>query len=83
MTNGLIEDNSESRSGRVYCRLGPQLGAVIENQAYGLFIPGNHDWDKGGEHGHKCCYREQENFINKYLGAQSQREPPCFSTRGG
>lgn len=76
--NGLIDD----KQGEVYCRLGPQLGAVIENQAYGVFIPGNHDWDKGGEHGHSAVMA-QEAFINKYLGAQSQYDHPAFLPEGG
>ena len=76
--NGLIKNNR----GEVYCRLGPQLGAVIENQACGLFIPGNHDWDKGGEHGYSAVMA-QEDFINKYLGAQSQCGHPAFLPGGG
>ena len=76
--NGLIEDNR----GEVYCRLGPQLGAVIENQVCGLFIPGNHDWDKGGEYGYSAVMA-QEDFINKYLGAQSQCGHLAFLPGGG
>ena len=77
-SNGLIEDNR----GEVYCRLGPQLGAVIENQACGLFIPGNHDWDKGGKHGYSAVMA-QEDFINKHLGAQSQCGHPAFLPEEG
>ena len=78
--NGLTEE--ARKKGDAEKRLGPQLDVVIESQACGLFIPGNHDWDKGGKHGHSAVMA-QEAFINKYLGAQSQCGHSAFLPEGG
>ncbi len=77
--NGLTEE--ARKKGDAEKRLGPQLDVVIESQACGLFIPGNHDWDKGGKHGHSAVMA-QEAFINKYLGAQSQCGHSAFLPEG-
>lgn len=62
--------------------LGPQLDVVITSQACGVFIPGNHDWEKGGKYGHSTVVM-QEHFINKRLGAQSRcNHPPFLPERG-
>lgn len=63
-------------------RLNPQLDAVIGSQAYGLFIPGNHDWNDACEGGLKAVIA-QENFIKKRLSAQSEYKHPAFLPKGG
>ena len=78
--NGLTEE--AQKKGEADKRLGPQLDVVIASQAYGLFIPGNHDWDKGGKHGHSAVMA-QEDFINKRLSTQSQRGHPAFLPEHG
>lgn len=76
--NGLIEDNRNKANDL----LGPQLDIVIASQAFGLFIPGNHDWDDDGKDG-QSAVMAQEAFINKHLSAQSEYEHPAFLPTGG
>ena len=71
--NGLTKEDED----KAVKRLGPQLGVVIESQACGLFIPGNHDWKSGDEWGHRTVIA-QEDFINNSLGAQSRCGHPAF-----
>lgn len=40
-------------------RLDDQVDAVRDTGARGLFIPGNHDWDKGGADGWEAVRRQQ------------------------
>ena len=63
-------------------KLGPQLAVVETSQAHGLFIPGNHDWEKGGKGGH-ITLMAQEEFIKKHLGTKSQHEHPVFLPERG
>ncbi len=58
-------------------KLGPQLAVVEASQAHGLFIPGNHDWEKGRKGGH-ITLMAQEEFIKKRLETRPQREHPVF-----
>ena len=78
--NGLTEE--AQKKGEAKKRLGPQLDVVIESRAFGLFIPGNHDWDDAGEGGLKAVIA-QENFIKKHLDAQSQYGHPAFLPEHG
>ena len=78
--NGLTAE--AQKKGEANKRLGPQLDVVIESQASGLFIPGNHDWDDAGKGGLKAVIA-QENFIKKKLGAQSGGQHPAFLPEGG
>ena len=63
-------------------KLGPQLDVVIESQASGLFIPGNHDWESGGKSG-LSTINAQEAFINKKLEAQDADQHPAFLPKKG
>ena len=65
------------KEGEADKRLGPQLDVVIESQASGLFIPGNHDWENGGKSGLSTIIA-QEDFINRKLGAQAGGQHPAF-----
>lgn len=78
--NGLTEEGR--KKGDAEKRLGPQLDVVIESQACGLFIPGNHDWEKGGKCGHSTVVM-QEHFISRHLGAQSWCDHPAFLPERG
>lgn len=50
-------------------RLNIQLDAVKGFNGKIIFIPGNHDWEKGGKAGFEAIKR-QEDYIQKYLGAK-------------
>ena len=63
-------------------RLGPQLAVIIESQAHGLFIPGNHDWANGGKNGYDAV-RAQERFINQRIGIQTESALPVFLPSAG
>ena len=78
--NGLTEE--ARKKGEADKRLGPQLDVVIESQASGLFIPGNHDWDDAGKSGLSTIIA-QEDFINKKLGAQAGGQHPAFLPKCG
>jgi hypothetical protein len=43
--------------------LDSQLSIVENTQARLIMIPGNHDWNNGGEHGYQAIIREQ-NYVN-------------------
>ena len=75
---GLTEKNRS----KAEAKLEPQLAVVEASQAHGLFIPGNHDWEKG-RRGGEDTLKAQEEFIKKRLGTQSQSEYPVFLPEGG
>ena len=47
-------------------RLTTQLDAIKDSKARIVFVPGNHDWDDGGQEGLERV-RRQEEFIESYL----------------
>ncbi|MBL0126438.1 MAG: metallophosphoesterase [Flavobacteriales bacterium] len=51
-------------------RLDAQLNAVKDLDARVIFIPGNHDWQQGGDHGMKFV-RRQEEYVEKALGKKA------------
>ena len=71
--DGLTEDNWDQD----VKRLNAQLDIVIESQARGMFIPGNHDWASGRKSGLSHIIM-QADFINKKLGAQAGGQHPAF-----
>ncbi len=54
-----VQDPQRARSEQ---RLSAQLDVVAESGARGIFVPGNHDWGKGGGEGWLRVLRQQ-NFI--------------------
>lgn len=73
---------TENERSKADAKLGPQLAVVEASQAHGLFIPGNHDWEKGRKSGH-ITLMAQEEFIKKHLETRSQHEHPVFLPEGG
>ena len=67
--NGLVPENDpERKNSEKY--LNAQIGAVKNSGAQGLFIPGNHDWAKGGEAG-KAAILRQQNMVREMLPQDS------------
>lgn len=60
--SGLSEkhDSDRKESER---RIDDQINVVVNSDAKGIFIPGNHDWDRGSDHGWEQIKRE-EKFVN-------------------
>lgn len=50
-------------------RLGDQVDAVLGTPAAGIFLPGNHDWAKGGDSGWSALQRA-EAFVTRRGGPQ-------------
>jgi hypothetical protein len=48
--NGLPDENDPDR-GEYERRLDEQIKSIVNSGAYGVFIPGNHDWKQGNEGG--------------------------------
>lgn len=48
-------------------RLNEQVAIVQQSGAYGLFIPGNHDWEYQGENGLQTLRRQEEFIAGKNL----------------
>lgn len=46
-------------------RLTAQIDAVLTSGARGLFVPGNHDWERGGKGGLQAVIRQQQFVIEK------------------
>ncbi len=46
-------------------RIRDQIQAVLDGGARGVFIPGNHDWQKGGTDGWWRVYRQME-YLDRY-----------------
>jgi len=55
-------------------RLIAQMEPLKDHQGNVIFIPGNHDWDQGGEHGLKNIKRQQR-FVEAYLGEDDNFMP--------
>ncbi|MBT8390742.1 MAG: hypothetical protein HKP17_09585 [Ignavibacteriaceae bacterium] len=62
--NGLPNENESGRE-EYERRLKEQIDAIVNSNAYGVFIPGNHDWKRGSEGGWERI-KNQANFILNY-----------------
>jgi hypothetical protein len=51
-----------------------QMEPLKDHEGKVIFIPGNHDWEQGGEHGLKMIKRQQK-FVEKYLGEDDNFMP--------
>ncbi len=71
--HGLPPENDSWRS-EAERRLLKQINAVKSSGAKVIFIPGNHDWAKGGEEGLAAIKREQE-FVTTALNDQNSFIP--------
>lgn len=65
---GLHAEGTEERAEDIK-RLNAQLDALKGFKGEIVFIPGNHDWDKGGKAGFEAVKR-QEDYIQDYLDAK-------------
>ncbi len=70
---GLPEVNDEKRAESERYLLG-QIMAVDTGRAQGIFIPGNHDWDRYGRDGWEAIKR-QEKFVEEKLGTRGRFLP--------
>ncbi len=64
-TRGLPDSTSPGRA-RAEAKINAQLETVEQFKGRVIFIPGNHDWDDGGEDGINAIKR-QEQYIEEYL----------------
>lgn len=71
-----LPDSSSPHHAEMERRLLQQLLVIKYSAARGIFIPGNHDWDRYGDDGWNAVKR-QEAFVEKTLGAQGDFLPPA------
>ena len=64
--NGLHDKEDEAQRAHDEEALIPQLDVIKNTPAQGIIVPGNHDWDSGGEEGLNYV-KNQEKFVKKYL----------------
>lgn len=62
--HGLPPENDSGRKAAEE-RINVQLNSVMNDKGRILFIPGNHDWDKGSADGQEYIKREEEYIENK------------------
>lgn len=55
-------------------RLSAQLATIQESGARGVFVPGNHDWDDGGQDGWQAVLR-QEGWVRDHGAGQAEWLP--------
>lgn len=60
--SGLPDENDPDRK-EYERRIDEQINTVVNSGVTGIFIPGNHDWDKGGDCGWAQIKREEE-YVN-------------------
>ena len=58
-----LPDTEDSDRKEYERRINDQLNVVINSEAKGIFIPGNHDWDRGSDKGWEQIRREGK-FLN-------------------
>lgn len=58
-----LPDESDSNRKEYERRIDEQINAVVNSGVTGIFIPGNHDWDRGGGCGWAQIKREEE-YVN-------------------
>jgi len=63
-------------------RLMQQLCVIKSSGARGIFVPGNHDWDKYGPDGWNAV-RRQEIFVKKFLDTQNAAQHNSFLPSDG
>ena len=61
---GMPEANDPDRA-EAERRIDDQIQAVLDGGARGVFIPGNHDWQKGGTDGWWRVYRQAE-YVDRF-----------------
>lgn len=60
--SGLPDENDSERK-EYERRIDEQINVVVESDVQGIFIPGNHDWDRGSDCGWDQIKR-QEKYVN-------------------
>ncbi len=61
------EGMTERRRGEADARLLPQIEAVTESGARGVFLPGNHDWASGDEDEGYDAVVAQARYVNQHM----------------
>jgi hypothetical protein len=64
------EGMTSRRTNEADQRLGPQIRAAIGSGAGTILIPGNHDWDDGGDEGYDAVLA-QANYVSRVGGSDS------------
>ena len=60
-----MPDKGDSGRAEAERRIKAQIDAVMEGGGHGIFVPGNHDWEKGGQNGW-WHLRNQAEFVDRF-----------------
>ena len=74
---GLPEEREQDKYAQARQRLDAQIAAVEHSNAEGIFIPGNHDWQRGKKFGLEAIQRQE-----KYVNGKCCRGKGVFSAEG-
>ncbi len=75
---GLPEEREQNQYAQARQRLDAQIATVKDSNAEGIFIPGNHDWQRGKNLGLEAIQRQEKYVNGKFFEAKVR-----FLPRGG